>query len=425
MIISICSDPKILEIMRLVNIFINIIRIIVPILLIFSLMFKFMSVIKTGNENELAKVKKSSVINVVAAVLIFLIPNIISIIVKIGFKENDYDKCLEVNNITITEAYEDKMEKLVLKAEETLNINDYSNALSYLNNIKDENKRKSYEERLKVIKEKIDENNTIDKPNNSYEEYAKVDYSKFNWVGYEAKEGPVAKYYSNINSYLIYAPENISDLNGVSLPLIIWLGSASDLTYNRSVSKYITDSNAFPYLITNWSKFNLENIPAIIAAPQSGGSWEGSSSVERNTSGIKAIIDYSKDTYNIDMNNIVIMGHSIGARGSISMAYIMYEKYSKNYFSAIVPMSFLPDSYWVKHNVSNGKDYFTNMRIKGYTEREKSDNYFFEWIGKKEMCTYLDKNKVSHMEVPQAALTEDKNNNKISDLIEWLFDIQK
>ena len=162
MIASICSEPKVLEIMRLVNIFISIIRIIVPILLIFSLMFKFMSVIKTGNEDELAKVKKSSVINVVAAVLIFLIPNIISIIVKIGFKENDYDKCLEVNNKTITEAYEDKMENLVLKAEETLNINDYSNALSYLNNIKDENKRSSYANRLKKVKEKIDERNNTE-----------------------------------------------------------------------------------------------------------------------------------------------------------------------------------------------------------------------------------------------------------------------
>ncbi len=162
MIASICSEPKVLEIMRLVNIFISIIRIIVPILLIFSLMFKFMSVIKTGNEDELAKVKKSSIINVVAAVLIFLIPNIISIIVKIGFKENDYDKCLEVNNITITEAYEDKMENLVLKAEETLNINDYSNALNYLNNIKDENKRSSYANRLKKVKEKIDERNNTE-----------------------------------------------------------------------------------------------------------------------------------------------------------------------------------------------------------------------------------------------------------------------
>ena len=153
---SICSEPKILEAMKYVNIFVSIIRIVVPIILIFSASFKFISVIKTGDEDNLNKVKKSVITNAIAAVIIFLIPGLISLIVKISFSENDYKNCLEANDAIIVQAYENKIEKLVALAEETLNIYDYNNAYLYLKNIKDEEKRNEYEDRLLAVKEQID-----------------------------------------------------------------------------------------------------------------------------------------------------------------------------------------------------------------------------------------------------------------------------
>ena len=59
MIASICSEPKILEVMRLVNIFINIIRIVVPILLIFTLIFKFAKATINDDKDNLQKVLKT------------------------------------------------------------------------------------------------------------------------------------------------------------------------------------------------------------------------------------------------------------------------------------------------------------------------------------------------------------------------------
>lgn len=160
MIASICSEPKVLEIFRIINILISIIRIIVPIILIFSVLLKFMSVIKTGDEDSFSKVKKSVITNIVAAVIIFLIPSLVNIVVKISFSNSGYKNCLVVRTVDeINAIYEEKMEALVLKVEETLNIYDYNNAYSYLNNIKNEEKRNSYEERLKIVKEKIDELN--------------------------------------------------------------------------------------------------------------------------------------------------------------------------------------------------------------------------------------------------------------------------
>ena len=52
MIASICSEPKVLEIMRVVNLFINIIKVAVPIILIIVTMLKFLDAVKS-NDSEL------------------------------------------------------------------------------------------------------------------------------------------------------------------------------------------------------------------------------------------------------------------------------------------------------------------------------------------------------------------------------------
>lgn len=155
MIISICSEPKVLEIMRLINILINIIRIVIPIILIFSVSLKFASVIKSGNEDSFSKIKKSVITNSIAAIIIFLIPTFINIIVKISFPNSDYKNCLSVRTIEeINKIYEEKEEKLIKIAEESLDINDYNNAYLYLKNIKNEEKIKKFEDRLLLVQDK-------------------------------------------------------------------------------------------------------------------------------------------------------------------------------------------------------------------------------------------------------------------------------
>ena len=69
-----------------------------------------------------------------------------------------------IKNISIEQieiAYINRMDDLVRKAEETLDINDYNNAMLYLRNITDESKRKEYEKILSEIKSQIDEMNAI------------------------------------------------------------------------------------------------------------------------------------------------------------------------------------------------------------------------------------------------------------------------
>ena len=399
MIASICSEPKILEVMRLVNIFINIIRIVVPILLIFTLIFKFAKATINDDKDNLQKVLKTAPSNIVAAVIIFLVPIFVSLIVKVSFPNSDYNNCISIRTIEqVNEIYENKIESLISKAEETLELYDYSSAYNYLNNIKNEDKRVYYEEKLKNIKEQIDA-----KSNNGGK-YAKINFSDFRWSYYKKNEGPLTNYLEKFNSYAIWGPDDPRDLNNVSLPLIIWLhgmgerGSTESVFLNRGLLKVMTD----------WSSYGLKPVPAIIVAPQSKTAWGG---YPDNYNIINGLIKYTADYYNIDRSKIVLMGHSMGGNGAVELSW---EMKNLNLY-AIVTMSIEMTSY----NAGNGtKEFFSNIRMRGYSEFGEHQQ-FYNWIGQPNNFTYYKGEK--HANVPQRAMTEDLNNDGISDLVYWLF----
>ncbi len=162
MILGICESPNVLEIMNIVVTIIKVIMAVVPTILLFSLIFKAVQAVTKGNDDALAALKKKAVPNIVAAVLIILVPTLVSIIMTISFPDSEYNKCIkDISPTKIQQVYTDKAESLVKKAEETLNIGDYTNAMNYMPNVKDENKRASYEERLAAVKELIDKERVV------------------------------------------------------------------------------------------------------------------------------------------------------------------------------------------------------------------------------------------------------------------------
>ena len=155
-ILGICENPDILKVMKLVVLFINIIKVVVPIILILTLMIKLVGAITKSNEDALANIKKTAPSNIIAAVLIFLVPTLVSIVTRISFPNSDYAKCIQgISGSTITESYETKAESLVKKAEETLKRVDYVSALTYLTNVKDPAKKEAFEKRLEEVNKKI------------------------------------------------------------------------------------------------------------------------------------------------------------------------------------------------------------------------------------------------------------------------------
>ena len=162
MILDICNDPSALKVFSIIKIIITIIMIVVPIILLFSLTFKFIQASTKGNEDAIASIKKKAVPNIIAAALIFLVPLLINLLLNITPDFTGYNACL--TNATpegIEASYEIKLEKMVQRAEETININDYNTAMKYLNKIDNEDKKEEYIVRLEIVYKKIEESRKI------------------------------------------------------------------------------------------------------------------------------------------------------------------------------------------------------------------------------------------------------------------------
>ena len=165
MILSVCEEPSIMNVMFYVILMIKILRAAIPIILIITVMIKFASAIAKHDNDLLTKATKSVIPNLIAAVLIFLVPTFVDIVVKLSFPNSDYTNCISgITLDTVNAAFNAKMDKLISEAESSLEYSDYSSALTYLSNIKDSTKKQEYETKLNTIKELIDNKEAESKP---------------------------------------------------------------------------------------------------------------------------------------------------------------------------------------------------------------------------------------------------------------------
>lgn len=169
-ILSICDNPDVLQVMRIINIVITIIKIAVPILLIIFIMIELIGAV--ADEEKFKKVTSGAVKKFIAALLIFLIPTLVQVIVVnvVGSNETneEYKNCLKDLSVEqINKIYEKNALEAIVKAESTNNYNDYSNAVLLTHKIPDNDVRNEYMNRLNVVKAKIDLINENNKKNNS------------------------------------------------------------------------------------------------------------------------------------------------------------------------------------------------------------------------------------------------------------------
>ena len=91
--IHFCERDDVAGTIRSSYLILQIIRISVPIILILSIMIKLINALT--NPEKMSNIKKAIISNIIAAVLIFLIPNFVSIIVNISSKNIDFSECIE------------------------------------------------------------------------------------------------------------------------------------------------------------------------------------------------------------------------------------------------------------------------------------------------------------------------------------------
>jgi uncharacterized repeat protein (TIGR02543 family) len=250
----------------------------------------------------------------------------------------------------------------------------------------------------------------IEKPDDTIKSVGKVNYDNFKWTEYKKNDGPVKNYTTEkINPYGIYAPEDISDLNGESLPLIVLFHGSEEFIGQKNQNKYL--DVGFPKVIKEWKDTGLDPIPAIVVAAHGTRGWWAGSTHRDNEATVEALIKYAVDYYKADPNRIVFMGHSAGGFGAVEMSWSFKDKVK---ISSIVTMS----SQQAKVNGNGAQEYFSNIRMRGYGEIAKQLE-LFKWVGQPDNFTYYKGEK--HGNVPRRAMLEDANNDGVSDLIYWLF----
>ena len=153
MILSICSDPRVLSIIRLVKIVITIIKIVVPLILIISGMIGFVRATMQGEVNDTLK---SLIRKVIAAILIFLIPTFVSILANLVGSNNEYVSCFKsATKDGVNEAYVAQAKQYVLDAKNTLNTGLYTVARTAVSKLDDEGVKSSLEKELVSINDEI------------------------------------------------------------------------------------------------------------------------------------------------------------------------------------------------------------------------------------------------------------------------------
>ncbi len=91
MILDMCSDPSVLKTMRIVKIMINLIKIIVPIILLVSASITFTKAVTDGNNS---KALQAFIRKAIAAVIIFLIPTFVNLTLNLADQDKVYYSCL-------------------------------------------------------------------------------------------------------------------------------------------------------------------------------------------------------------------------------------------------------------------------------------------------------------------------------------------
>ena len=402
MILSICSVPEVLEVMRIINMVILIIKIAVPILLILTGMITLMNTINVGNEDLLVKAKKQLVNNCIAAIVIFLIPTLVNVIVKVSDTNNQYRDCLYADTEIINETYSNKAETLVSIAESSKTYNDYYAAKDAVTKIKDGNERASLEERLenlyKTIKDNID-NNNIENTNGG---------STTSNTGNNLNISAGSYEYTGVGSitkYTLFIPNNAKE----NMPLIVML-PASNGDYSATINEF--------------KNMKLENDLAFIIVVYPSGNYN-----TKTYNDIKSTADEVVSKYKINKNKI-------GASGFSSSGTYVYHLVVNNqgYFHSMVPISsgVSGENKVLTDNLS----YLKTLNIKGYGEKGgqydangKKCSGWTNWSPSSAMTSafnaldipnnFVNLGKMCHSNVRSYVFNLDENNNKRSDYIEW------
>ncbi len=367
MILAMCDNSSTLEVIRLIKITITIITILVPILLIIVSSITFMKVI-TSSDGSTSKALKVVSTKLIAAIIIFLVPLFIRLVVAISSSDFEYKKCYDsatVEGIRAAKITETKV--LVNEAITSLDSTSFQVALSAVQKLEDSPEKRELLVKLANVQKIIELKNKIDQAlvNGKEDDYKnllfevnqlensnaknellkklkqlkeKLDKEKQVTIGSATQGiGQSKSYNKNVSlnyytastgqgfAYWLYVPDNAS----ASLPIVIYMhgfGERGD-DYNNGTTKAI-ESGPIREINRGTKSYN-----AIIIQPQVP-------SGDRSQNYGKAYTELATkiaNNTNANKKKISIAGFSNGCYGVMTIvgAYT-------NFFSAAVAMGCTP-----------------------------------------------------------------------------------
>lgn len=337
---DLCNNGNVLVIIRIIKIGIDILKILLPLILIVLIMIDFLKTIPSGKEEELSKSIKIAIRRIISALMIFIIPTIVEVISS-NFKDgNTIFTCIaNASKAGINNAYTSSARSYIATAKESLDIDSYELAVNQVNKIKNEDVRKELLSELDNISEAIDirieitNNYTPERYEEFKEKISSLDNDNYKTIllglldnngnnsteiiklNVESGIKEVSYNGKKISKYYVIIPEDAMS----NMPLIIFLHGdhQQDRVNNLTPFNYVKNGNAY-----SSGKF------IFIAPVAKQNDWIIASEE------LKALIDNIVSEYKINKQKIIITGFSRGSIGTWNMVY----KYPK-FFSAAVPVS--------------------------------------------------------------------------------------
>ena len=214
---------------------------------------------------------------------------------------------------------------------------------------------------------------------------------------YVSKEG--------LMPYALYTPSTIDESK--TTPLIVWLHGSGEVGVGKE-----TFFNSG--LLKTMNKWRRQGFNAYVICPQLAGNYNtGRWNKESTKDNLQELLDYFIEEHNIDLDRIIVVGHSLGGQGALYMAHEL-----PGYFSRCVVLS----------------GYNPGIDIKGIkvptigfvgTESAGEDAGSVSYMKQYFMKAFGDKNtfffETSHGGIPNAVFSFDTDDDDRSDLVEWML----
>lgn len=162
---DICSSPGFLSIVHIFKIVVTAITYIVPIILIVVSMIKFTSATAKG-EDELIKAISSFKNILIAAIIVFLVPTGVNLVINLVSSATNYESCW-IKSDNVSQIAEEQVRTSLSSLSVNSEINEVQKAIKLTNYIEDKEVAENLKSQLKVIYEEIVEKQQADIENNS------------------------------------------------------------------------------------------------------------------------------------------------------------------------------------------------------------------------------------------------------------------